>query len=110
MSGLLYGVATSAFQIEGAWNVDGKGVSIWDTFTEKGKVVCDDYHRFSETLASLQEFGVDIYRFSIAWTRIFPEGRGEVNQQGIEYYRSIISQLIASNIQPMVTIYHWDLP
>lgn len=111
----LFGVSTSAYQIEGAWNEDGKGVSNWDHFTHSknmtnGDVACDEYHKVSETIQSLKNLGVNVYRFSIAWTRILPNGTGEVNPQGIAYYRYLIAELTKADIRPMVTIYHWDLP
>ena len=109
------GVSTSAYQIEGAWNKDGKGVSIWDYFThsrgiENGDIACDDYNRVSETISLLKELGVTTYRFSIAWTRIQPNGIGEPNPLGLSYYRHLIAELNRAGIKPMVTLYHWDLP
>lgn len=111
----LLGVSTSAYQVEGAWNHHGKGESTWDRFThrkglENGDIACDDYHRVAETINSLKELGVNTYRFSIAWTRILPTGSGEVNREGIAYYRHLIQELKKNGIEPMVTIYHWDLP
>lgn len=111
----LLGVSTSAYQIEGAWNADGKGESVWDRFThrkglENGDIACDDYHKVVETVNSLKELGVNTYRFSIAWTRILPTGSGVVNSAGIAYYRRLILELKKNGIEPMVTIYHWDLP
>lgn len=111
----LLGVSTSAYQIEGAWNEDGKGISIWDNFThargmENGDIACDDYHRIPETVAALKELGVNVYRFSIAWTRIQPAGTGPVNFRGISYYRQLMTELKIAGIKPMVTLYHWDLP
>ncbi|MCE5316555.1 MAG: beta-glucosidase [Parachlamydia sp.] len=111
----LLGVSTAAYQVEGAWNVDGKGVSVWDHFThtrgmENGDIACDDYHRIPETVRALKELGVNVYRFSIAWTRILPDGVGPVNHQGITYYRHLIAELKNAGIAPMVTLYHWDLP
>ena len=117
--GFLWGAATSSAQIEGAWNTDGKGPSIWDTFCRQpGKVTsgdtadqaCDSYHRFGEDVALLKEMGADVYRFSIAWPRIFPQGRGEVNQLGLDYYHRLVDSLLAVGIRPFCTLYHWDLP
>lgn len=110
-----YGVSTAAYQIEGSWDKDGKGVSIWDHFThtkkmENGDVACDEYHRVPETIALLKDLGVNVYRFSIAWTRILPNGTGEVNPKGLAYYRFLINELKKAHIAPMVTLYHWDLP
>ena len=116
----IWGVAGASYQVEGAWNEDGKGPSIWDTYThwrnspvhnhETGDVACDHYHRYKEDVALLKEMGVQAYRFSISWTRIFPDGTGSVNPKGIEFYSNLVDELIKNGIEPMVTIYHWDLP
>lgn len=115
----IWGVATAAYQIEGACDKDGKGKSIWDVFSHtpgrivdgsNGDVACDAYHHMEEDLSLLEELGVKAYRFSIAWTRILPDGIGEVNQKGIDYYNRLINGLLARNITPYVTLYHWDLP
>ncbi|TCP29460.1 broad-specificity cellobiase [Scopulibacillus darangshiensis] len=114
-----FGASTASYQIEGAYNEDGRGMSIWDTYSripgkvrngDNGDVACDSYHRMDEDIALLKELGVNTYRFSIAWPRIFPEGKGEVNPQGIEHYHLFIDRLLENGIEPMVTIYHWDLP
>ncbi|WP_099223018.1 GH1 family beta-glucosidase [Listeria costaricensis] len=117
--GFKWGVATSSYQIEGAWQEDGKGLSIWDEFThtpdhiyagDNGDVACDSYHRLDEDIALLKELGVSCYRFSISWPRIFPTGRGEVNPAGLAYYTRLVDRLLENNIEPFCTIYHWDLP
>jgi len=115
----LWGSATAAYQIEGAYNEDGKGISVWDEYVRaenrtykntNGDVAVDHYHRYKEDVALMAEMGLKAYRFSIAWTRIFPEGRGEVNEKGLEFYDNLINELIKYNIEPIVTIYHWDAP
>ncbi|MBX7243271.1 MAG: beta-glucosidase [Bacteroidia bacterium] len=115
----LWGVATAAYQIEGAWNEDGKGVSIWDTFTHKkgkiktkenGDTACDFYHRYPEDIASVKEMGFDVNRFSLSWSRIMPNGTGEINQKGVDFYHKVIDECIAKGLQPWITLYHWDLP
>lgn len=115
----LWGAASAAYQVEGAWNEDGKGVSIWDNFSKipgktfegtNGDVAVDHYHRYKEDVQLMKEMGLKSYRFSIAWTRILPNGRGEINQKGIEFYNNLIDELIANDIVPFITLYHWDLP
>ena len=115
----LWGVATAAHQVEGAWQEDGKGWNIWDAFShtpgkitngDTADVACDQYHRFEEDIALMVEMGVDSYRFSIAWSRVIPDGKGAVNPLGIAYYNRLIDTLLANGIQPFVTLYHWDLP
>jgi len=116
--GFVWGTATSAYQVEGAYQEDGKGTSVWDTYTnqhklaggETGNVAIDQYHRYKQDVALLKEMGIQSYRFSIAWTRILPEGTGEVNQAGIDYYLRLIDELQKAGIEPAVTLYHWDLP
>lgn len=115
----LWGAATSSYQIEGAYNVDGKGESIWDRFShtsgkihnnENGDIACDHYHRFQEDVALMKEIGLKSYRFSISWPRILPEGKGKVNQKGLDFYKRLVEELLQNDIQPAVTLYHWDLP
>jgi beta-glucosidase len=115
----LWGVATSAYQIEGAWNEEGKGESIWDRFShtpgnvkngDTGDIACDHYHRWPEDIGLMKELGLTAYRFSIAWPRIFPQGQGQVNQAGLDFYSRLVDGLLAANIIPFATLYHWDLP
>ncbi len=114
-----FGVATSAYQIEGATDVDGRGESIWDRFCampgrvlggDSGAVACDHYHRWERDLDLIAELGLDTYRFSIAWPRIVPDGRGRVNQPGLDFYRRLAEGALARGITPVATLYHWDLP
>ncbi len=115
----LWGAATSAYQIEGAFNEDGKGESIWDCFVRRhahvlngdtGNVACDHYHRMREDVAIIRELGVRCYGFTISWTRILPEGIGPLNAKGLDFYDRLTDELLASDIQPKVTLYHWDFP
>lgn len=111
----LWGASTSAYQVEGAWNEDGKGLSVIDMLdhpedTSDFKVASDHYHRYKEDVKLFSELGLKAYRFSIAWSRIIPNGIGEVNQKGIEFYNNLIDELNKYNIEPIVTIYHFDLP
>ncbi|MBS1522848.1 MAG: beta-glucosidase [Bacteroidetes bacterium] len=114
-----WGVSTAAFQIEGACDVDGKGISIWDAFTaKKGKVLnghkadiaCDFYNSYQADIDLIRQLNIPNFRFSISWTRVLPNGIGEVNQAGIDYYNRVIDYCISQGIEPWVTIYHWDLP
>ena len=114
-----WGAATASYQIEGAWNDNGKGESIWDRFShtpgkvengDTGDIACDHYHRWQEDIVLMKEIGLKAYRFSIAWPRIFPSGRGEVNQAGIDFYSQLVDALLEAGIEPFVTLYHWDLP
>lgn len=115
----LWGAATSAYQIEGAWNEDGKGESIWDRFSHRpynilngdtGDVACDHYHRMPQDVALMQKLGLQAYRFSVAWTRILPQGRGPVNSKGLDFYERLVDHLLDSGISPVANLYHWDLP
>ncbi len=114
--GFSWGVATSAYQIEGGRYVDGKGESIWDRFAdtgrmpESGDVACDHYHRWREDIALMAELGITAYRFSTAWTRIIPDGVGRPNEAGIDFYGQLIDELLRNGITPWLTLYHWDLP
>lgn len=114
-----WGVATSAFQIEGACATDGKGPSIWDTFCSKsgtikdnsdGSVACDHYHRYQEDVGLIAALGVDAYRFSISWSRVQPTGKGAWNEAGFDFYDRLLAELAARHIKAHVTLYHWDLP
>jgi len=114
-----WGVATAAYQIEGAWNKDGKGESIWDRFTHTpgkiidgttGDIACDYYHRYPEDIRMMRDLGIKHYRWSMAWSRVLPEGRGKVNTMGLDYYDRLVDELCAANIESFVTLYHWDLP
>lgn len=111
----LWGASTSAYQVEGAYNEDGKGLSVMDVTpvpegTTDFKVTSDHYHHYKEDVALLAEMGFKEYRFSIAWTRIIPDGDGEINPKGIEFYNNLINELVKNNITPVVTLYHFDLP
>jgi beta-glucosidase len=115
----VWGVAAAAPQIEGASLEDGKGESIWDTFArvpgnvDRGDtpaVACDHYHRYASDAALLQDLGIRNYRLSIAWPRIFPQGEGEPNPRGLDFYDRLIDALLAHGVTPWVTLFHWDLP
>jgi beta-glucosidase len=115
----LWGAATAAYQIEGAWNQDGKGESIWDRFShmpgkikngDTGDAACDHYHRWPEDVKLMKELGLRAYRFSVSWPRILPAGRGSVNQAGLDFYSRMVDGLLEAGIIPFVTLYHWDLP
>jgi beta-glucosidase len=117
--GFLWGTATAAYQIEGGFDQDGKGESIWDRFVRKpgrikngdtGEVACDHYHRWAEDLSLMQELGVNAYRFSLSWPRIFPTGYGRPNRRGVDFYRRLVEGLRERGITPLITLYHWDLP
>ncbi len=114
-----WGVATASYQIEGAYNEDGKGLSIWDVYCKEkgrifgehtGEVACDHYHRYKDDVKLMKDLGIKSYRFSISWSRIFPKGTGEVNEKGVKFYSDLIDELIANGIEPYVTLFHWDLP
>ncbi|MFC5177355.1 GH1 family beta-glucosidase [Nocardioides taihuensis] len=116
---LVLGVATASYQIEGAVDEDGRGTSVWDTFTalpghvrngDDGSLACDSYHRVDDDVRLVRELGADCYRFSIAWPRVLPEGRGRVEQRGLDYYDRLVDALAAAGVEPAATLYHWDLP
>ena len=115
----LWGTATASYQIEGAAKEDGKGESIWDVFShtpgkiingDNGDVACDHYHCWQEDIQLMKSLGFKNYRFSIAWPRILPEGRGKINQPGLDFYSRLVDGLLEAGIQPLATLYHWDLP
>ncbi|HEX7004718.1 MAG TPA: family 1 glycosylhydrolase, partial [Trueperaceae bacterium] len=118
-SRFIWGVATSAYQIEGAAREDGRGPSIWDTFCRtpgkvaggaSGDTACDHYHLWRDDLDLIASLGVGAYRFSISWPRILPEGRGRVESRGLDFYDRLVDGLLERGIVPFVTLYHWDLP
>ena len=114
-----WGVAHASYQVEGAWNVDGKGPSIWDTFThgggrvrnkDTGDVACDFYHRYDDDTALVRQLGFDAQRFSISWPRVLPNGTGAVNEKGLDFYDRVVDSCLGRGVAPWVTLYHWDLP
>ena len=118
-SDFIWGAATASYQIEGAWNEDGKGESIWDRFShtegkvagaDNGDIACDHYHRWREDVDLIKNLGLKAYRFSVAWPRILPTGRSQVNQPGIDFYSHLVDGLLEAGIRPFITLYHWDLP
>ncbi|PIA63027.1 hypothetical protein AQUCO_00200803v1 [Aquilegia coerulea] len=117
--GFVFGTASSSYQYEGAVKENGRGLTVWDTFAHSfgkivdfsnGDVAVDEYHRYEEDIQLMVNMGMDAYRFSIAWSRIFPNGSGAINQAGIDHYNNFINALLANGIEPYVTLYHWDLP
>jgi beta-glucosidase len=117
--GFFWGVATASYQIEGAWDEDGKGRSIWDTFAhtpgkmkngDTGDVAIDHYHRYKEDVQIMKDLGANAYRFSVSWPRIFPDGTGQPNQKGLDFYSRLVDDLKSAGIEPFATLYHWDLP
>lgn len=118
-AGFVWGAATASYQVEGAWNEDGKGPSIWDTFSrapgnvangDTGDIADDHYHRWQDDVALMKALGLKAYRFSIAWPRVLPEGEGDINERGLDFYDRLVDALCAAGIQPFATLYHWDLP
>jgi beta-glucosidase len=114
-----WGAATAAFQIEGAADADGRGECIWDRFSatpgkvrggDTGAIACDFYHRYPEDIALMRELGIDAFRFSVAWPRVIPDGRGRVNAAGLDFYDRLVDEVLAAGITPFATLYHWDLP
>jgi beta-glucosidase len=115
----VWGVSTSSFQIEGATTEDGRGVSVWDTYCHQkgrianddtGDIACDHYHRYPEDIALMRRLGIQAYRFSVAWPRVLPQGRGAPNQKGLAFYDRLIDAVLAAGIEPWLCLYHWDLP
>jgi len=117
----IYGAATSAYQIEGAWAEDGKLPSIWDEIShgkhrtkvlrgQTGDIACDHYHKWKEDIKLMKELGIDAYRFSISWSRIMPPSPNDINWQGVDFYKQLVYELKKNDIEPFVTLYHWDLP
>jgi beta-glucosidase len=118
-SDFVWGAATAAYQIEGAVHEDGRGESIWDRFAhtpgrivggDTGDVACDHYHRYRDDVALMAELGLDAYRFSVAWPRVMPTGRGPVNEAGLDFYERLVDRLLECGVAPHLTLYHWDLP
>ncbi|HKA25574.1 MAG TPA: family 1 glycosylhydrolase, partial [Candidatus Eisenbacteria bacterium] len=117
--GFLWGAATSAYQVEGSPVADGAGPSIWHRYAHQpghirngdtGDVACDHYHRYEEDIALMRELGMGAYRFSLSWSRVLPDGRGRVNPAGLAFYQRLVDRLLEARIQPLITLYHWDLP
>lgn len=117
----IWGVACASYQCEGAWNEDGKGPNIWDDFCHEmtrcnvkngdtGDVACDSYHRYKEDVALMKRHNIRAYRFSVSWARVIPDGDGAVNEKGLQFYDDLVNELLANGIEPMITLYHWDLP
>lgn len=115
----LWGAASAAYQVEGAWNEDGRGESIWDRFShtpgkitdgDTGDIACDHYHRYEEDIALMRQLGLKAYRFSTSWSRVLPSGRGRINPKGLDFYDRLVDRLCAASVEPLLTLYHWDLP
>jgi beta-glucosidase len=115
----VWGAATASYQIEGATHEDGRGESVWDRFSatpgkvrggDTGEVACDFYHRYPDDIGLMKELGIDAFRFSIAWPRVLPEGRGAVNRAGLDFYDRLVDELLANGIEPFATLFHWDTP
>ncbi len=117
--GFLWGTASASYQIEGGFDQDGKGESVWDRFShtpgkikhgDTGDVACDFYHRYADDIDLMSQLGLNAARISLSWPRIMPNGKGAVNQKGLDFYRRVVDEMLRRNIQPWVTLYHWDLP
>src|SRR5271154_2643334 len=117
--GFLWGSATASYQVEGAVNEDGRGPSIWDTFShnpgktnngDTGDIADDHYHRYKEDVQLMKDLGLKTYRFSVAWPRAYPQGAGTPNPKGLDFYNRLVDELLANNIHPYCTLFHWDLP
>ena len=115
----IWGAATASYQIEGAWNEDGKGESIWDRFShtpgkttngDTGDIACDHFHRYLDDIVLMRRIGLKAYRFSVSWTRVLPAGKGAVNAAGLDFYDRLVDSLCAANIEPFITLHHWDYP
>lgn len=115
----IWGAATASYQIEGAWNEDGRKPSVWDIFSHEpgkvfgnhtGDVACDHYHRFKDDVRLMKELGIKGYRFSISWSRIIPDGTGKINEKGVKFYSELIDELLKNDIEPYITLFHWDYP
>lgn len=115
----VWGAATASYQIEGAWNIGGRGLSIWDVYSHEpgkiledhtGDVACDHYHRYKEDVLLMHELGIKAYRFSISWSRLFPNGIGDISEDGVRFYSNLIDELLKYGIEPYVTLFHWDYP
>ena len=119
LDNFLWGASSASYQVEGAWNEDGKGLNIWDDFShvpgnvrhnETGDRACDHYHRFKDDIALMKQIGLKSYRFSISWTRIFPDGTGRINEKGLAFYSELVDELKKAGIEPVITLFHWDYP
>ena len=117
--GFLWGAATASYQIEGAYNEDGRGESVWDRFShtpgavlngDTGDIACDHYHRWQDDIKLMKGLGLKAYRLSVAWPRILPKGREQVNQAGLDFYNRLVDGLLEAEIIPFITLFHWDLP
>lgn len=117
--GFMWGASASSFQIEGAWNEDGKGESVWDRFChvpgnilngDTGDIACDYYHRYAGDAKLMRELGLHTQRISISWPRIYPDGTGEINQKGLDFYRRAVDAMLENGVKPFIMLYHWDLP
>lgn len=118
-SPFLWGSATASYQVEGAYQEDGRGMTVWDIYShtpgkvannDNGDIATDHYHRYREDIQLLQNMGINSYRLSLAWSRILPDGEGEINQAGIDHYNQVFDALDEANIIPFVTLFHWDTP